>query len=128
MSGEVEERVISLCTILDHGVGDPEEDGYLCEPSAYKVVIAEGNYILLEDGAWKDVSSMFDEKWFIDVDIDTERQIVLKRHISKGMGSFSVFTGYCSYSSTRERKESLVILILCCLTGKPPDVSKWRAA
>lgn len=63
---------------------------------------------------------------FIDVDIDTERQIDLKRHISKGMGSFSVFTGYCFYSSTRERKESLVILILCCLTGKPPDVSKWR--
>lgn len=65
---------------------------------------------------------------FIDVDIDTERQMVLKRHISKGMGSFSVFTGYCSYSSTRERKESLVILILCCLTGKPPDVSKWRVS
>uniref|UniRef100_A0A6M2EP02 Uncharacterized protein n=1 Tax=Populus davidiana TaxID=266767 RepID=A0A6M2EP02_9ROSI len=41
------------------------------------------------------------------------------------MGTFSIFTGYCSYSSTRERKESLVILILCCLTGKPPDVSKW---
>ncbi|KAH8515391.1 hypothetical protein H0E87_004025 [Populus deltoides] len=47
---------------LDHGVGEPEEDGYLCEPSAYKVVIVEGNYLLLEDGAWKDVSSMFDEK------------------------------------------------------------------
>ena len=65
---------------------------------------------------------------FIDVDIDTERQMVLKRHISKGMGSFSVFTGYCSYSSTRERKEILVILIPSCLTGKPPDVSKWRVS
>lgn len=32
---------------------------------AYKVVIAEGNYILLEDGAWRDVSSMFDEKWYV---------------------------------------------------------------
>nr|TKS17949.1 hypothetical protein D5086_0000007980 [Populus alba] len=30
---------------------------------AHKVVIVEGNYLLLEDGAWKDVSSMFDEKW-----------------------------------------------------------------
>ncbi|KAL9358783.1 hypothetical protein Peur_046906 [Populus x canadensis] len=60
MSGEVEERVYAPS--LDHGVGEPEEDGYLCEPSAYKVVIVEGNYLLLEDGAWKDVSSMFDEK------------------------------------------------------------------
>ncbi|XP_011028728.1 PREDICTED: uncharacterized protein LOC105128662 [Populus euphratica] len=51
---------------------------------AYKVAIVEGNYLLLEDGAWKDVSSMFDEKWFIDVDIDTERHIVLKRHILQG--------------------------------------------
>ena len=40
------------------------------------------------------------------MDIDTERHTVLNRHISKGMGSFSVFTGYCSYSSTRERKET----------------------
>ena len=29
------------------------------------MVIAEGNYILLEDGAWKDVSSMFDEKCYV---------------------------------------------------------------
>ncbi|KAL9395751.1 hypothetical protein Peur_010004 [Populus x canadensis] len=29
---------------------------------AYKVVIVEGNFLLLEDGARKDVSSMFDEK------------------------------------------------------------------
>jgi len=29
------------------------------------VVIVEGNYILLEEGSWKDISDMFDEKWFI---------------------------------------------------------------
>lgn len=29
----------------------------------HKVVIVEGNYLLLEDGAWKEISTMFDEKW-----------------------------------------------------------------
>lgn len=29
----------------------------------HKIVIVEGNYLLLRDGAWKEVSSMFDEKW-----------------------------------------------------------------
>lgn len=28
-----------------------------------KVVIVEGNYLLLDNGVWKEISSMFDEKW-----------------------------------------------------------------
>ncbi|KAG4393758.1 hypothetical protein GLYMA_03G158766v4 [Glycine max] len=65
-----------------------------------KVVIVEGNYLLLEDGQWKEISSLFDEKWqalilprYIDIDIDEAMQRVLKRHIS---------------------------------TGKPPDIAKQR--
>ncbi|XP_027352311.1 ATP-dependent kinase YFH7 isoform X2 [Abrus precatorius] len=50
----------------------------------HKVVIVEGNYLLLEDGGWKEISSLFDEKWFIDIDIDKAMQRVLKRHISTG--------------------------------------------
>jgi pantothenate kinase len=48
------------------------------------VVIVEGNYILLEEGSWKDISDMFDEKWFIDVNLDTAMQRVENRHISTG--------------------------------------------
>ncbi|RHN41366.1 putative P-loop containing nucleoside triphosphate hydrolase [Medicago truncatula] len=46
--------------------------------------IVEGNYLLLEDGVWKEILSLFDEKWFIDIDIDKAMQRVLKRHISIG--------------------------------------------
>ncbi|RZC20898.1 putative uridine kinase, partial [Glycine soja] len=79
---------------FDHGVGDPVK--------MLKVVIVEGNYLLLEDGQWKEISSLFDEKWqalilprhmYIDIDIDEAMQRVLKRHIS---------------------------------TGKPPDIAKQR--
>ncbi|KAI3898661.1 hypothetical protein MKW98_000774 [Papaver atlanticum] len=68
---------------FDHGVGDPIEDDIIVTLQ-HKLVIVEGNYLLLEEGAWKEVSSVFDEKWFIDIDIDTAMQRVLKRHISTG--------------------------------------------
>nr|KYP54791.1 Putative uridine kinase C227.14 family [Cajanus cajan] len=86
---------------FDHGVGDPVEDDIFVNIQ-HKVVIVEGNYLLLEDGVWKEISSLFDEKWqvlilpkpvFIDIDIDKAMQRVLKRHIS---------------------------------TGKPPDIAKQR--
>ncbi|XP_009354872.1 putative uridine kinase C227.14 isoform X2 [Pyrus x bretschneideri] len=77
---------------FDHGVGDPVEDDIFVTLQ-HKVVIVEGNYLLLDDGIWKEVSSMFDEKWFLEVDIDKAMERVRNRHI---------------------------------LTGKPPDVAKWR--
>lgn len=77
---------------FDHGVGDPVEDGIFVSLE-HKVVIVEGNYLFLEDGTWKEISALFDEKWFIDIDIDKAMQRVVERHI---------------------------------LTGKPPDVAKWR--
>ncbi|OMO78400.1 hypothetical protein CCACVL1_14422 [Corchorus capsularis] len=68
---------------FDHGVGDPIEDDIFVSLQ-HKVVIVEGNYLLLDEGVWKDISNIFDEKWFIDVDLDTAMQRVLKRHISTG--------------------------------------------
>ncbi|KAJ8749473.1 hypothetical protein K2173_025668 [Erythroxylum novogranatense] len=66
---------------FDHGVGDPVEDDIFVSIH-HKVVIVEGNYLFLEDTVWKDISLIFDEKWFIDVDIDTAMKRVLNRHIS----------------------------------------------
>jgi len=47
-------------------------------------VIVEGNYLLLEEDVWRDIRDLFDEKWFIDIDIDVSMQRVLKRHIATG--------------------------------------------
>lgn len=68
---------------FDHGVGDPVEDDIFVNLQ-HKVVIVEGNYLFLEEGVWSEISSAFDEKWFIDVDIDKAMKRVLKRHISTG--------------------------------------------
>ncbi|XP_074563735.1 putative uridine kinase C227.14 isoform X1 [Curcuma longa] len=68
---------------FDHGVGDPIEDDVFIRPE-HKIVIVEGNYLFLEEGMWQDICSIFDEKWFIDIDIDVSMKRVLKRHISTG--------------------------------------------
>ncbi|RHN61638.1 putative P-loop containing nucleoside triphosphate hydrolase [Medicago truncatula] len=53
---------------FDHGVGDPVQDAIFVNLE-HKIII---------------ISSLFDEKWFIDIDIDKAMQRVLKRHISTG--------------------------------------------
>ncbi|KAI4341761.1 hypothetical protein MLD38_026445 [Melastoma candidum] len=68
---------------FDHGAGDPLEDDIVVSLQ-HKVVVVEGNYIFLDEGDWLEISSLFDEKWFIDVDIDKAMQRVLKRHILTG--------------------------------------------
>ncbi|KAJ3674721.1 hypothetical protein LUZ60_005337 [Juncus effusus] len=68
---------------FDHGVGDPIENDIFVS-SQHKIVIVEGNYLLLEEETWNKIASLFDEKWFIDIDIETSMERVLKRHISTG--------------------------------------------
>ncbi|KAL6847071.1 hypothetical protein ACP4OV_022924 [Aristida adscensionis] len=68
---------------FDHGVGDPVENDVIVKPQ-HKIVIVEGNYILLDEDVWREIRALFDEKWFIDIDIDVSMQRVLKRHIATG--------------------------------------------
>ncbi|KAG9451708.1 hypothetical protein H6P81_004612 [Aristolochia fimbriata] len=71
----------SVCApSFDHGVGDPVEDNIFISLQ-HKVVIVEGNYVLMDDGAWKEICSFFDEKWFIEVDLDIAMQRVQRRHV-----------------------------------------------
>ncbi|KAF6154865.1 hypothetical protein GIB67_018302 [Kingdonia uniflora] len=65
---------------FNHGIGDPVED-HTFVILHRKVVIVEGNYLFLDEGVLKEVSSVFNEKWFIEVGIDKVMERVLKRHI-----------------------------------------------
>ncbi|KAL6623477.1 hypothetical protein ACP70R_033356 [Stipagrostis hirtigluma subsp. patula] len=87
---------------FDHGVGDPVENDIFVKPQSmgifppaasgskqtsslsHKIVIVEGNYILLDEDVWREIRALFDEKWFIDIDIDVSMKRVLKRHIATG--------------------------------------------
>lgn len=68
---------------FDHGVGDPKENDIIVSPT-HKVIVVEGNYLLLADDKWKDLYDLFDERWFLDVDIETTLKRVLERSIMIG--------------------------------------------
>lgn len=39
----------------------------------------EGNYLFLDDKPWCELQQLFDECWFVDIDIDTAMQRVFER-------------------------------------------------
>lgn len=68
---------------FDHGVGDPVERGIFVS-SGIRAVLVEGNYLLLEDGDWRLLAPIFDERWFVEVEVDEAMERVWKRHVSTG--------------------------------------------
>ncbi|CAI6010936.1 unnamed protein product [Closterium sp. NIES-65] len=68
---------------FDHGVGDPVPND-IPIPSSVRVVVVEGNYLLLNDGDWARLQPLFDETWFVEVDLDEAMQRVEKRHVATG--------------------------------------------
>jgi len=48
------------------------------------LVVAEGNYLLLDDGPWAKVRALLDEVWYIDVDDDIRRGRLVERHMRFG--------------------------------------------
>ncbi|MGB3369750.1 MAG: nucleoside/nucleotide kinase family protein [Rhodococcus sp. (in: high G+C Gram-positive bacteria)] len=66
----------------------PQFDRTLDEPIAASIavtpdiplVITEGNYLLLDDGAWPQARTAMDEVWYIDIDDGIRRERLVKRH------------------------------------------------
>ena len=49
-----------------------------------RLLIVEGNYLLLGDDQWAPVAAMLDEVWFVDVDDDLRRSRLVARHQAFG--------------------------------------------
>lgn len=45
-----------------------------------RLIITEGNYLLLLDGAWANVRGYLDESWYINVDSSIRTERLVKRH------------------------------------------------
>ena len=45
-----------------------------------RLVITEGNYLLLDEGPWAGVAGLLDEVWYVDVDDALRTQRLLQRH------------------------------------------------
>lgn len=56
-----------------------------------RVVITEGNYLLLKDPGWATARSHIDTVWFYDLDDDVRRQRLIDRHIRFGKSPAAAF-------------------------------------
>jgi pantothenate kinase len=62
---------------------EPVEGSHRISPST-KLVISEGNYLLLDSGPWAEARGLFDEVWFVVVDPDIGRHRLVERQIKAG--------------------------------------------
>ena len=58
--------------------------GAIAVPPQVKLIITEGNYLLLPQGHWARVAALLDEAWFVEVDDALRRQRLLQRHQAHG--------------------------------------------
>ncbi len=60
--------------------------GSIAVPPGTRVVVSEGNYLLLGEPPWPDVWGAFDEVWYVALDDATRRARLLDRHVRFGKG------------------------------------------
>jgi pantothenate kinase len=49
-----------------------------------RLVIVEGNYLLLDRPGWREVARLLDASWYLDVPADLRRRRLIERHIAGG--------------------------------------------
>ncbi|KAK3377927.1 P-loop containing nucleoside triphosphate hydrolase protein [Podospora didyma] len=76
----------TLAPSFDHAVKDPKEDDIAVDPT-HRIVVFEGNYVLLNKHPWSEAASMMDEKWFVDVDFAVARRRLAIRHVAAGIAA-----------------------------------------
>lgn len=64
-------------------IEEPVAGAIAVDPRA-RLVITEGNYLLLGQGHWNDVAPLLDEIWYLEVDDDLRRERLLQRHMRFG--------------------------------------------
>ena len=111
-SGEPEQPIYAPS--FDHAVQDPV-DNDIAISSRNRVVIVEGNYTLLNQKPWNEITKLCDEKsvprsqacrqqrltnlrWFVDVPPETVRDRLAARHLAAGIET--------SYEAAVQRAET----------------------
>lgn len=75
-----------LAPSFNHKAKDPEPNSKIITP-AHRIVIIEGNYVLLKDEYWREISAIVDEKWKIKVEPLQARRRIVKRHLEAGISA-----------------------------------------
>ncbi|KAJ4289052.1 hypothetical protein N0V90_011394 [Kalmusia sp. IMI 367209] len=69
---------------FDHAIQDPIENAIPIS-SRNRLIIIEGNYTLLDEDPWREVATLCQEKWFVDVPRDVVLDRLVQRHLVAGI-------------------------------------------
>ncbi|MFV2100034.1 nucleoside/nucleotide kinase family protein [Micromonospora sp. LOL_024] len=53
-------------------------------PPEVRLVVTEGNYLLIPDWPWDELRALLHEAWFLDLDADMRRHRLVARHVAHG--------------------------------------------
>ncbi|KAK3679731.1 hypothetical protein LTR78_000107 [Recurvomyces mirabilis] len=86
---------------FDHAKQDPIPDAILV-PSTTRVIVLEGNYVLLNDPPWSKISAVASERWFVDVPREIAKERLVLRHLAAGIEeSVDAATARIEYNDLR---------------------------
>jgi pantothenate kinase len=71
------------CPAFDRKIEEPSDNAILVQPH-HKLVIVEGNYLLLANGTWGKIKPLLDETWYIESNFQKIEPRLLERHIKGG--------------------------------------------
>lgn len=76
----------------DHTVYAPEFDrvressvaGAIAVRPEHRLVVTEGNYLLLDVPPWREIRELLDDAWFVELDDETRVERLIRRHVVHG--------------------------------------------
>ena len=71
------------CPSYDRRLHNPVERSIVIEKK-HKIIIVEGNYLLLDTYPWNELANFFDESWFIETPLTTTKERLISRHVLTG--------------------------------------------
>jgi pantothenate kinase len=71
------------CPAFDRKIEEPSDNAILVQPS-HKLIVIEGNYLLLANGTWGKIKPLLDETWYIESNFQKIEPRLLERHIKGG--------------------------------------------
>ncbi|PYI07702.1 phosphoribulokinase/uridine kinase [Aspergillus sclerotiicarbonarius CBS 121057] len=84
LTSEASDPAVIYAPSFDHEAKDPVENGIAITSDA-SIIILEGNYLLLNEEHWRDVSQLVDYRIFVDADVQEARERVARRHVHAGI-------------------------------------------
>ena len=73
-----------MCPAYDRKTHNPVENSITIKP-CNRLIIVEGNYLLLNTHPWNTIRTKMDEVWYIDTPLETIKERLLYRHMSGGV-------------------------------------------